>query len=258
MSVESIGGGLNSRYKTIIKKFLQSEKHFRAFMAAYHKEAHLWDHKQFPHKLNNEDSLIYLQNMTKEIKCLLDVELDTNLIAHIIETIRTEYKSKMTLFKTPEQEAAAVANKSVPDWYFGALAFLKPHLQHSIQLNCDTQRKHLSREQILQIISIYKQFPQLWNTSLVEYVCLNKRQEAYAKMSQIIHSKMGLKIRENTLQQYLKGMHDHFTKEKIIIHNSTGKKETPNLLYYEHLKFLNGHVEPFFCSFCGVKKKSPL
>ncbi|XP_073831516.1 uncharacterized protein [Musca autumnalis] len=253
---ESIGSR-NSESASIAREFLQSENNYKSFIAAYKKEPRLWDKKLFPEELNKEDRIYYLQNIATEIKSLQNVELDTNQVTLLIEGIKKEYKNKMSLFKTPEQQAEAVANKSVPDWYFEALDFLKPHLQPSTNPKINSRQKHLKREQILQIISIYKQFPHLWNTSLVECVCINKRQEALEQMSQAIFKKMGLKIKENALKQYLDTMHEHFAKEKSLVLKNDAMKKRTNTLYYEPLKFLNDHVGPFTCSFCGAKKRSP-
>uniref|UniRef100_A0A1I8N5G2 Uncharacterized protein n=1 Tax=Musca domestica TaxID=7370 RepID=A0A1I8N5G2_MUSDO len=244
--------------RAFVSKFLECDDNWKAFMRAYEKVPQLWDPKLFPKKLNNDERNAYLQKIANEIKSERNIELDTNLVGLTTVRVRQHFRIRINRFKTAEDRHDAIENKIVPKWYFEAYAFLELTLEQLSIVNFDSQRKHLRKEQILQIIQIYQRFPNLWNTNLAENVCFNKRQEALGEMSQVIRREMGLTIKETSLRKYLQSLHVHFAKEKSLLLDNQDKKPESELLYYDHMKYLNDHVGPLMCEFCGRKHKSPL
>lgn len=243
--------------RAVVSKFLESDKNWKAFIVAYQKVPQLWDPKLFPKRLNNDERNSLLKDIAKEIKSVLNIELDTMLVGLTIVRIRQHFRIRLNRFKTPEDRQDAIEKNIVPKWYFEALAFLEPSMEHLSIASFDSQRKHLKHEQILHIINIYKRFPNLWNTNLVENVCFNKRQEALEQMASVVRREMGLTIKENCLKKYLQSLHSHFTKEKAQVLDDKENKVV-DLLYYYDMKFLKDHVGPFLCEFCDRKLKSPL
>lgn len=243
--------------KSFAKEFLKCDLNYKAILFAYQNQPSLWNRNLFPNKLNNDERNLCLKNIALELKTARNIELDTSMVGHILLRIRQEYCVKLRRYKTIEQRKAAERNKIVPGWYFKQLAFLQPMMDHFTITKLDSQRTNLTKEQIIQILEIYKNFPVLWNTSLVENVCSNKRQEALERMLKPIHKEMGLKINVSILQQYLDSIHAHLSKEKTMLLKNNKNNENISM-YYDHMKFLHDHVGPFCCGICGRRNRSPL
>lgn len=227
-------------------------------MTAYEKVPQLWDPKLFPKRLKSEERNAYLQQIATEINQERNLELDTTLVGLISVRVRRHLRIILSRIKTAQDRKKAIADKMVPKWYFEALAFLEPSIKQTSMEHYDSRLKHLKKNQILQIIKIYKKFPNLWNSNLAENVCHNKRQEDREQMTEVIYHEMGLKINETSLKKYLENLNSNFTKEKGYALENKGRNLDKELFYYDHMQFLNDHVGPFICKFCGRKLQSPL
>lgn len=250
--------GEHSESESFICEFLKSESNYKALIRAYKNEPRLWNHKQFPKVLNNHDRTLCLERITLDIKNTQNIELSTNQVDMIIRHMRISYLKNVKRFKSAGQRLAAAECNSVPFWYFSALSFIEPFLNNVTAFESHSHRTHLKKENIIQILEIYKEFPQLWNTNLAEYVSSNKRQEALQQMTEVVRNEVGLKIKESSLKRYLENIHARLYKEKCIINYNQGKVTKQNSIYYNHMVFLIDHVGPFNCSYCERKHKSPL
>ncbi|XP_019892619.2 zinc finger and BTB domain-containing protein 41 isoform X5 [Musca domestica] len=251
---ERIGEGSNA--KSFICEFLKSDSNYKAVIEAYQNEPRLWNTKEFPNVLNDAERNECLERIALEIKNTQKIELNSNQVDLLIHQIRRTYIDNIKRFKNAEQREAAAESNRVPLWYFNSLSFLESIVNEGTDVK-SVNRRHLKREQILQMIDIYKKFPHLWNTNLPENVCANKRQEAIQRMKKTLRIEMGLKIKVCSLKNYLETIHAHFYNEKSNIINQ-GKRGKPNSAFFDRMLFLNDHVGPFICKFCGRRHRSPL
>ncbi|XP_073828393.1 uncharacterized protein [Musca autumnalis] len=247
-----------SKSKSIICDFLKSDSNYKAFITAYRYEEPLWNRKRYRNELRYTNRQNCLKTIALSIESQQNISLDTNLVDLIIRHIRKDYKEKLMQFKTAEQQKAAADSKNVPMWYFEKLAFLEPFVNSGKTGKRKSHRRHLTKEHILQIVEIYKRFPNLWNTDLVENLCSNKRDEAIEEMTKAVRDEVGVKIKESSLKNYLEKIQAHFYKEKSIALINRGKITDQNSIYFEHMLFLYDHSGPFDCTVCGQRFRNRL
>ncbi|XP_073828376.1 uncharacterized protein [Musca autumnalis] len=249
----------DNKTKMFVRQFLKSETNFKTFIDAYQRQPHLWNWKQYPSICkSSKEREIYWSKIANEIKNNLNIDITFKYVSAVIRRIRNEYAIKLNRLKSNEQRGGTLKSRNMPDWYFEKLQFLEPFLNNYSIVEIGLQRQSLESEQIVQILEIYKRFPHLWNTNLVENVCTNKRSEALAEMIRAIKMEMSLQVDENALKKYLYCVHGHFTTEKAKIQNDKNASPKDISIYYKHMLFLDEHVGHFYCSECNKKHKSPL
>nr|XP_013101939.1 unnamed protein product [Stomoxys calcitrans] len=242
--------------RTFVRQFLRSESNFITFIASYKNQPVLWNRKLYPKRnITNDVREKCLSTIAAEINQQLNLDMTSCYAAALIKRIRNGYAMKLNRLRSNELRGGTLKSRTMPDWYFEKLQFLEPFLDnYSID---KLSGANLESQQIMQILEIYKNLPHLWNTSCLEYLCTNKRQEAIAEMRRTLDSEMGLKVEENILKTYLYCIHGHFATEKGY---TQSKKSTTRTIseYYDHMRFLDDHIGPFYCSLCERKHRNPL
>ncbi|XP_013102590.2 zinc finger protein 181 [Stomoxys calcitrans] len=240
----------DSKSRQFVSEFLKSERNFIAFVAAYKNQPRLWNHKIYSKKFKSKkerDS--FLQKVANEIKSRLNIHMTCDNVSGIIKRIRQDYREKLKRSRPEDHDHKA------PRTTNSRLSFLDPFIDYYSIVKLDTHRGYLKNDQILDILCIYKRYPALWNSTLMEYVCTNKRTEALKQMTEAIRTEVGIEVNESALKKYLMGVHSHYSKEK---QNHMLKKGGTKSIYFPHMRFLHEHVGPFCCSKCGRKHRNPL
>ncbi|XP_061394219.1 zinc finger protein 26-like [Musca vetustissima] len=249
---------LNEEDNEYICSESEDEKNFMAFIEAYKKQPRLWNWKQYPSKFKtNKEREIYWSKISNDIKNNLNIDMTSSYVSAVIRRIRNGYAIKLNRLKSNEQRGGTLKSRTIPQWYFDKMQFLEPFLNNYSIVEIGAQRKSLESKQITQILQIYKRFPHLWNTNLVENVCTNKRNDALNQMIKTLKEEMSLQVDEIALKKYLYCIHGHFTTEKSKMQNQKSSSKDISM-YYEHMTYLDEHVGPFFCSECNKKHKNPL
>lgn len=232
-----------------------------ALIEAYRNQPSLWN-KNFPflrHKLKRQNCL---QKIADELNEQQNLSITWNQVASLIVYLCKKYREDLKGIKDVKENE----EKYNTSWFFKDLNFLKPFMENNPIAKLDSHLPDLLPDQIIQILEIYEAQPYLWNTQLIEHYCKNKIDAAKQEMLQVIETKMGLKIRENILDDYLRTINNCFTRAKRNKSNMKGNKNNNDTNvedktqedYYEHMFFLYDHVGFFKCSECQRSFKSPL
>ncbi|XP_065364089.1 zinc finger protein 140-like [Calliphora vicina] len=244
-----------------ITEFLKSKKHVMALIEAYKNQPSLWN-KNFPflrHKLKRQNCL---QQIAQELNTQHNMDITWNQVANIVVFLCRKYREDLKGIKETKEDE----KKYISSWFFEDLNFLKPFMENNPIAKLDSHLPDLLPDQIIQILEIYKGFPHLWNTELIEHYCKNKTVAAKQEMLQILETKMGLKITEHILEDYFRTINNCFTRAKRNkLDNKPNKKSKVSVTddnaqedYYEHMLFLYDHVGFFKCSECERSFKSTL
>ncbi|XP_075155027.1 uncharacterized protein LOC142228473 [Haematobia irritans] len=239
----------DSKTRHFVGEFLKKEQHYLSFIAAYKNQPRLWNYKIYPKKFKSKkerDS--FLLKIANDMRNRINVTMSCDDVSAVIKRIRQDYRDKLKRGQTNDKDPGRE-----PKSKRSVLEFLDPFLDCYSIFKLDTHRALLKKEEILDILCIYRRYPYLWNSNLSEYVCSNKRSEALKQMTEAVRLEMNLDINENALKKYLLSVHSHCSKDKG---NALIGKETSG--YYNHMKFLHRHVGPFCCSDCGRKNRNPL
>ncbi|XP_019893712.2 uncharacterized protein LOC101891538 [Musca domestica] len=230
-----------------VLNFIKSEKNLLAFIKAYHKQPYLW-RRHHTDQIQRRNSPIYLQKIATELREHHHLSLNVKEVTMLIRHVRGQYRILLNP-RTMAGEYKAKSTKTLTTRCARALEFLQPFMEISSISRLNEKHSNLSSRQIVQLLRIYQQFPNLWNTNRIEYVCRNKRQESLVAMQRQIKLKMDWATTLSDLRRYLYGLHIQCSREK----SCSGKI----CKYYEHMAFLVDHVAPFKCSLCKRKFKSP-
>lgn len=250
----------DEKTRIFIRDFIKPEEHLMVLIDAYEKQPRLWNTKLYPNKLRTyKDNSQYLEEIAVELKSKLDINmpLTYNIVGAIILRMRSEYGVKLNRLRVNEQRGGTLKSRNMPDWYFEKMKFLEPFMDNYTLVQIGSH--HLQPEEIVHILRIYERFPFLWNTTLPEYVCKNKHTEALKEMVNVLKSEMNIQVDEEVLKKYLYCVHGHYNTEKLIYENKRSLKKDSSL-FYEHMKFLDGHVGPIYCPFakCNRRVINPL
>ncbi|XP_075156544.1 uncharacterized protein LOC142229845 isoform X2 [Haematobia irritans] len=254
-SDESVGSD-DSNSPLIVHNFIKSKENVIFLIEEYKKQPQLWNQKypQFALKKKHDK---YLEEIKSELKKKINVPLTCTLISAVITYLCRKYRQDLRRIKLTEFHEETTDVKNPPAWFFPYLEFMKPVVLKTLSKTLNSSRRpNMEPKQVIDLLAIYKRFPHLWNTNLIEYVCKNKRLEALQQLQKVVKTEMNQEMSENLLKNNILFFHNHFTKIKrsIVIE----AKEPKDDIYYEHMTFLNDHVGPFKCDDCGQVFKSPL
>nr|XP_013101489.1 unnamed protein product [Stomoxys calcitrans] len=193
-----------------------------------------------------------LEKLTVNFNAKRRLNLTSSQIGAIIYHLHHEYSQYLK--DTNDNKGSDTTSK--PSWYFQFLNFLDTTKEKSLYEIEDYPTK-LSKDIILKILDIYKDFPQLWDTELVEYCCNNKRREALEAMLEALKAKIALKLNLNSLKKYLQSIHSFYQKEKKNHMSGTEFTLPSSEISHKDMEFLSAHVGPFQCPYCDVEIKCP-
>ncbi|KAM7347749.1 uncharacterized protein ACRADG_007235 [Cochliomyia hominivorax] len=257
----------------IVDNFMKIKANVLTLIDLYKEQPNLWN-KYSPFFRLKDKRKQHFEEITQDLNKKCSLELTWNetaeIIAHICAKHRDDFKrmhytkkkGKKSNKKTGKYERKSV-KKVKCCWFYDNLHFLRSKTIIRLQ-NLDSNLPDLTTEQIIKILEIYKGFPHLWNTYLIENICSNKRNDALEEMLKILESDMNIKIDINALEQYIHTIHDYFSREKRKklgistaedLQNST-KNNSPN--FFEHMTFLEDHEGPFNCPECNGIYTKPL
>ncbi|XP_065363684.1 zinc finger protein 432-like [Calliphora vicina] len=268
----------NVKLSPFVDEFMKSKKNVLALIELYKKQPNLWD-KYAPFYRLKDKKKQYLEEITQDLNKMCSLELSWDETAEIISHINAKHRDnfkRMHYQNNKKKETKGKKSNKKPSkyerkpekkvklcWFYDDLHFLRSKVIIRMQ-HLDTNLPDLTLEQIKEILKIYEGFPNLWNTHLIENICLNKRNDAIDEMLKALESNMNLKIDGCTLERYLHTIHEYCSREKRrrlgistpedLQH--TKKDNSPN--YYEHMTFLEDHEGPFNCSECSGIYTKPL
>ncbi|XP_073831488.1 uncharacterized protein [Musca autumnalis] len=229
----------NQKYQRtkFVDDFFRCRTKVQSFIAVYKSQKMLWEYG-VSSQLSAPQKIQYLKQIGCDFEEKHNQSLTMDQIRDIVAHLRSRYRIAI--------QNDGGENKSKSPWYVKLLNFLpsasfNPTLT---QLGCH----NLKKVQIIQILKIYEEFPHLWNTDLVEYVCNNKRDEALKQMIDAIQQKFNLEININDLKMYVSRINLFCSRDKRL----EMKKTEPEAIseYYKHMKYLRDHVGPFECFKC--------
>lgn len=227
---------------------MATELYVLAFITAYKNQPHLWD-PELTSQVRSKTRHLYLQKVANEFQKNTNVSLSLDQVRAIISHLRYKYR---TAFKYCKISGEQSSNGPFV-WYFKKLTFLPSPLENDSITKLG--QYELTRTQIIKILKTYEAFPHLWDTSLIENYCQNKRLEALEGMQNAIETKLGLKTNASDLKSYINCIHLHCSNEKRL---ERIKKTGCRSQYFKYMLYLYDHVGPFLCSVCHQKFASAL
>lgn len=233
---------------------MESKANVTALIEAYKKQKPLWN-KRSPIRHKNYRTAC-MEQITKELNLQLKKDLKWIQVSALIMHLCRKYREELKLSK--EHQEKNIEYKC--SWYFERLQFLKPFMENNYISKLDPELPVLLPEQIIEIFHIYRDFPNLWNTNIIEHRCKNKRREAEMEMIEALESKMNIKISVECLNKYLGNVHYYFGKckrNKIQQQQNNIDNVNDSDEYYEHIAFLYDHIGPFICPVCEQQFQSP-
>lgn len=218
----------------------------------------MWN-KELPFYRFKDKRQASFDETAKQLNHKLKLELTWKDVAEIISYIYRKHRLDFKRIRRYEEERKdSKAKKYKRCWFFDELHFLRPKPATQLR-KLDSNLPDLTAEQVIKIIEIYREFPHLWNSNLIEFICSNKRNSAYNEMLKSIETNMGIKISVTALEEYLRTLHYYFSREKCLRKkNIANRSKTRTEDYYEHLLFLYDHEGPFNCSECKRVLEKPL
>ncbi|KAM7348443.1 uncharacterized protein ACRADG_007754 isoform 2-T2 [Cochliomyia hominivorax] len=251
---------LPKKQSTFITEFFKSKDNVNALIEAYKNRPTLWN-KNYPflrHKLKRQN---ILQEISQELKEKHNIQITWNQVATVVVYLCRKYREDLRNLKNSDDEKTYI-----PSWFFEDLNFLKPFMENNPIAKLDSHMPDLLPNQIIEILGIYKSFPHLWNTQMIEHYCKNKINAAKQEMLKTLETKMGLKITESILEDYFRTINNCFARVKRNKSENKPTNKTKDFFveentqedYYEHMLFLYDHVGFFKCSECQRSFKSPL
>ena len=244
-----------------VNGFIKSKENVKVLISAYKNQPSLWN-KNYPflrHKLKRQSCL---EHIGQELKERRNININWKLIANIIIFLCRKYREDLKALKDKEYQKDE--KKHIPSWFFEDLDFLRPFMENNLIAKLDSHLPDLLPDQIIEILKIYREYPHLWNTHLIEYYCKNKRYAAKQAMLHEIETKLGIKISDHILEGYFRTIHNCFTRAKS---NKLERKKSElddtsqdnnSQDYYQYMIFLYDHVGKFKCTECPRSFKSPL
>ncbi|XP_023303577.2 zinc finger protein 846-like [Lucilia cuprina] len=258
----------------IVEEFIKSKPNVLTLIDLYKNQPNLWDRYSPFYRLKDKRNQ-FLEDITQELNAKCSLELSSNDTGEILAFICSKHKDDLKKMryqnrrkkgkknsKTPRKYEIKSEKKTKYYWFFDHLHFLRSKVVFRME-HLDSDLPDLTSEQIIKILEIYKSFPHLWNTYLIEHICLNKRNDALDEMLKSLEANMNLKISTNVLEQYIHTIHEYCAREKRKklgistpddLQNSSNS--SPN--YYEHMTFLEDHEGPLSCPECNHIYNKPL
>lgn len=232
---------------SFVMNFLESQINVIGLITEYKKQL-LDDGLKGQTKLKEFDNEDY-KKLTDQFNIKEHLNLNWQHVKAIIEHLCREYKQySQSLIQGKE-----ITTNSKASLYFHYLDFLETHKESNIK-QIDDHRS--SQQVILQIVDVYKEFPNLWNTNLAEYCCKNIRSKALEEMLWHLEMRLNLKISLNSLKKHLRYIHNYFREEKMQ-RLKNAKAVYKSEAVYKKMFFLAEHVGPFKCSDCQLEIKCP-
>uniref|UniRef100_A0A1I8PJ11 Uncharacterized protein n=1 Tax=Stomoxys calcitrans TaxID=35570 RepID=A0A1I8PJ11_STOCA len=231
-----------------VQDFMRNRSHVVALLAAYEKHPQLWKLDKTA-RLKKADRELHLRQIAEEMENANIPMTNTSQIEEILRSLRSSYRNYINHFDPNDRKG----EKRKTPWYAKYLEFMRPCMEMTIT-RINEQYSKLSPQQIVQILGIYKKYPHLWNTDLVEYVCNNKRLEALQDMQQILEKEMGMEVDIESLKRYVYNLHMYCSREKRLLVEKLCE-QSDICKYYKHMSFLVDHCGPSSCSACGKKFK---
>ncbi|XP_037808827.1 zinc finger protein 14-like [Lucilia sericata] len=238
---------------------MKSEENVNVLIAAFKDQPQLWN-KTMSHYGNKLKRREYMIKIAQDLNLNHKIDINGSQVSAVIVHLYRKYQDD--LHRTQEKDDGK-RQIYVKPWYLAQLDFIKPYLEKFSLKVLAPHHTNLLPDQIRRILEIYRCLPHLWNSNLIENHCKNKRHESILEMLKQMETKLNLNINENELEQYLRTIHNNFSREKrrILNDKKAGKSdndEQPDNEYYESLLFLYDHVPPLRCSVCGGESISPL
>ncbi|XP_065365593.1 zinc finger protein 615-like [Calliphora vicina] len=235
-----------------IEKFIKSKPNMQTLIELYKNQPNLWNKDlHFYHFRDKRQS--FLEETTKDLNNKLNSKFTYKEVSDIINYIYRKHRKDFKRLRLYEEDEKTSNDKKYKRcWFYDDLYFLRPKTKIQLQ-KLDVNLPDLTTEQVTKIIQIYREFPHLWNTNLVEFMCTNKRHEAYIEMLKSLETNMNININVTVLEEYLRTIHYYFSREKRLRKQKKidAKSKTPAEDYYEHLLYLYDHEGPFNCSECN-------
>ncbi|XP_073831489.1 uncharacterized protein [Musca autumnalis] len=230
---------LKNYNKFSLREFFTSRTKVLTFITSYKNLPILWD-VGVSGQLSTQQRVQYLEQIAKEFDEKHNTKLTLDQIREIISHMRTRHRV------AAKNEIDYGENKPKAEWFVDLLNFL-PSCTFNATLN-ELGSHNLKKPQIKQLLRIYEQFPNLWNSDLVEYVCHNKRQEALQEMLDVIKTSLKLNIELGDLKRYINDINQFCSKEKSFEMRNVDPKNMSE--YYQCMEYLRDHVTPFKCIEC--------
>ncbi|XP_065365116.1 zinc finger protein 615-like [Calliphora vicina] len=242
-----------------IEKFIKSKPKMQTLIELYKNQPNLWN-KDLPFYRFRDKRQSFLEETTKDLNNKLNSKYTCKEVSDIITYIYRKHREDFKRLRLYEEDDKTPKDmKYKRCWFFDDLYFLRPKTEMQLQ-KLDANLPDLTTEQVTKIIQIYREFPHLWNTNLVEFICTNKRHEAYIEMMKSLETNMNINISVTVLEEYLRTIHYYFSREKRLRKQKKidAKLKNPAEDYYEHLLYLYDHEGPFNCSECNRLFAKPL
>ncbi|XP_061401998.1 uncharacterized protein LOC133337810, partial [Musca vetustissima] len=229
-----------SRGYKFVRDFFTSKPNVRAFIEVFKNKKNLWEIGMYT-QLSKQQRIDYLEEISTELHSKIKVKLTLDQIRDIITYLRAKHRIAGLY--------ASTGNKTPPEWFVEYLSFLPSSTVNASinQLGTHT----LKKSQILQMLEIYKQFPYLWDSDLVEYVCNNKRDEALQQMQEVIQTKLNLQTDIIELKRYINDINMFYGKQKRLEMKNADPEQISE--YYDCMDYLRDHVPPFECPTCNKR-----
>lgn len=231
---------------------MKSKTNTTALIEAYKNQPLLWNINYPPQRRTKER-----QNCLQQIADALKKQLKLNLTCHEVSGIITFIRKKYTEKLKSDEAGDEKSGKDKSLTYLKHLDFIKPFMENNSIAVISEDKPHMTPQQITQILAIYKTFPHLWDSNLIETCCTNMRTESLDKMLNVIKSEINLELDQNLLENYLNTVHVYFSKEKRREMTAT-KTTEKRPEHYENLRFLYDHVAPLKCPTCRKEFRNPL
>ncbi|KAM7347750.1 uncharacterized protein ACRADG_007236 [Cochliomyia hominivorax] len=242
-----------------VGKFIKSKQNMKILIELYKNQPNLWN-KDLPFYRFRDKRQGFLEETTKDLNNKLDSQYTWKEVSDIISYIYRKHRDDFKRLRLYEEEDknSSKDTKYKRCWFFDDLYFLRPKPVIQLQ-KLDTNLPDLTPEQVIKIIQIYREFPHLWNSNLIEFICSNKRHEAQIAMLKSLETNMSINISQTALEEYLRTLHYYFSREKRLRQKNV-ESNLKNLAedYYEHLMYLYDHEGPFNCNECNRSFSKPL
>ncbi|XP_039958705.1 uncharacterized protein LOC120773721 isoform X2 [Bactrocera tryoni] len=179
-----------------------------------------------------------------------------------LKDIRSKIYSLRTNFFTELKRVGAKGTSN--RYYFDALSFLRTNNKPAENLEkAKVQRKRstikftppkdtLNVAQCVMLADMYKGFPCLWDETNISFRFNNRRQEALTALQEEFNKQSGKNLTQDELKNEIARLRKICTKEKKqkLFRQREGLIYEPTCEYYDHITFLEVHVQPFICTIC--------
>lgn len=245
-------------YPSNVDNLIKSKRNMKILIEYYKNHPNLWN-KDSPYYRLKDKKQESLEEIANEMNTKLNLNLTWKEISLIISYIYQKHRVDFKRLRHYEEKFKNFDDKKYKKcWFFDHLDFLRPKSVIQLQ-KLNESLPDLTKEQVLQIIQIYREFPHLWNSNLIEFICSNKRHAAHNEMLKSLKQQMNINISVTVLEEYLRTIHHYFSKEKRLRKkNNPNKAKNQGEDFYEHLQFLYDHEGPFNCSECKRILPKPL